>query len=122
MTEPEKLHNNVYGILICNSSLEKPSKILKSTFGLSDSEVYVYRSQFYENEFLKVRTNIYDLKTEPIDQSSEHLFNGEVLGSKSEVIARVKNIADVLNKNDCQCSFEIYNNNLEFIYEYPEKR
>ena len=121
MFDCNRLYDNIYGILICHSSLEKPCKILRYSLGLTKSEVYVYKSQFNGNECLKIRTDIYDLETAKIAQSSEYSFNGEVAGSVREVIKRVKNIADILNRSNCQCSFEIYNDNLEFIYEYPQK-
>ena len=95
---------------------------MRYTLGLTEAEIYVYKSQFDGYEYLKIRTDIYDLQTDKTNESSKHLFNGEITGSDKEVIERVKKIADILNyRCSCQCSFEIYNDNLEFIFEYPQK-
>ena len=120
MIDSYRLYNNIYGTLVCNTSLEKPCKILRYGLGLTEAEVYVYKSQFDGAEYLKVRTKIYYLETDKTNQDSEHLFNGEVAGDTPEVITRVKAIADVLNRHNYQCQFEIYDDNLEFIEEYPK--
>ena len=88
--------------------------------GLTKTEAYVYKSQFDGSESLKIRTNIYHLNTDKTNKSSEHLFGGEVAGNDSEVIARIRIIADILNRSNCRCHFKIYNDNLEFIDEYPK--
>ena len=116
------MYNYIYGVLICNSSLRKPCKVLRYSLGLTKSQVYVYKSQFDGSEYLKIRTDIYDLQTDKTNESSKHLFNGEITGSDKEVIESLKKIADILNyRCNCQCSFEVYNNNLELIFEYPQK-
>ena len=58
MINPYRFYNNVYGTLICDSSLEKPCKILRYGLGLSETEAYVYKSQFNGIETLKIRTDI----------------------------------------------------------------
>ena len=113
------MYKHIYGILIC-SSLEKLCKILRDRLGLTKAEVYLYKSQFDGAESLKVRTDIYNLETDKTDRDSEYLLNGEVAGETAEVINRVEAIAHVLNQNKHRCHFEIYDDNSEFLGEYPE--
>lgn len=122
MPNINRSYNNVYGILFCNSSLKKPYKILRDRLGLTEAEVYLYKSQFDGAESLKVRTDIYDLETDKTDRDSEYLLNGEVAGETAEVITRIKEIADVLNLNNYRCHFEIYDDNSEFLDEYPKSQ
>ena len=118
---PDNLYNNIFGTLICDSSLEKPCKILRYSLGLTKIEACVYRSQFNGNEYLKVRTEIYNLETNKIGKGLKHSFGGDVAGNDLEVLTRIKAIADILNRSGYQCHFEIYDgNNLGFIDEYPK--
>lgn len=48
--------NNVYGELYFEVGLQGVAKVLEDYLGLSEEQVYVYKSQFDENETLKVRT------------------------------------------------------------------
>ena len=63
---------------------------------------------------------IYYLETDNTNKVSQHLFNGDVAGNNVEVLERVKAIADILNRSNYKCHFEIYDDNLEFIDEYPK--
>ena len=78
---------------------------MRYSLNLTEAKVYVYKSQFDGSEYLKIRTDIYYLETDKASKKSKYLFNGEVVGETSEIIARIKTIADVLDRNNYQMSF-----------------
>ncbi|MEL4895770.1 hypothetical protein [Crocosphaera sp. Alani8] len=111
--------NNVYGCLYSKVGLRDVAKVLRDFLGLSEKQAYIYKSQFDGNETLKIRTKAYEFETQNLKEGDKWLFNGAVAGDIDLIKATLREICDSLKFKGYEANFEIYDENFEFISEYP---
>lgn len=113
------LSNNIYGYLYSKTGLQDVAKILKDYLGLSEKQIYIYSSQFNGNETLKIKTETYEFETQSLKEEDKWLFNGAVAGDINSIKATLKTLSDPLRHRGYETSFEIYDENFEFLSNYP---
>lgn len=111
--------NNVYGYLYSKAGLRNVAKVIKTCLGLSKTQVYIYRSQFDGDEVLKIRREICEFETQSLEEGDKWLLNGAVAGDIDSIKEILKEIYDPLKLKGYETSFEIYDENFEFICTYP---
>lgn len=111
--------NNVYGSIVSTTSLERVAEILRSHLGLTRLEVSVYKSQFDQQETLRIRTARYEFDTQKIATENNWLLNGAVAGDRFEILTVLKYLADPLHQEGYQTKFEVYDAEFNCISEYP---
>ncbi|MEL6438127.1 MAG: hypothetical protein AAFQ80_02555 [Cyanobacteria bacterium J06621_8] len=111
--------NNVYGFLYSKVGLRDVAKVLQDFLELSEKQAYIYKSQFDGNETLKIRTEAYEFETQSLEEEDKWLFNGAVAGDIDSIKVILKEICDTLKIKGYEANFEIYDENCEFISEYP---
>ncbi|TYQ28208.1 hypothetical protein [Pseudanabaena sp. UWO310] len=111
--------NNVYGYLHSKTGLRDIAKVLRNYLGLSEKQIYIYRSQFDGNETLKIRMETCELETQSLEEGDKWLFNGAVAGDIDSIKATLKEICDPLTRKGYETNFEIYDENFEFLSSYP---
>ena len=111
--------NNVYGFLYSKIGLRDAAKVLRNCLGLSEKQAYIYKSQFDGDETLKIRTEVYEFETQSLKEGDKWLFNGAVAGDIDSIKAILKEICAPLKFKGYEANFEIYDENFEFISEYP---
>lgn len=75
--------------------------------------------QFDGNKTLKIRTEAYEFETQSLKEGDKWLFNGAVAGDIDSIKVILKKICDPLRLKGYEANFEIYDENFEFISEYP---
>jgi hypothetical protein len=113
------LGNNVYGHLYSKTGLRDVAKVLRNYLGLSEKQVYIYRSQFDGDETLQIRTETYEFETQSLEEEDKWLFNGAVAGDIDSIKVTLKEICDPLRRQGYETKFEIYDENCEFLSDYP---
>lgn len=111
--------NNVYGHLYSKTGLQDVAKVLRNYLDLSEKQVYIYKSQFNEDETLKIRTEKYEFETQSLEEGDKWLFNGAIAGDIDSIKATLKQIYDPLRCQGYETKFEIYDENCEFRSDYP---
>jgi hypothetical protein len=71
--------NNVYGYLYSKTSLRDVAKLLRNYLGVSEKQIYIYRSQFDGNETLKIKMEKCELETQSLKEGDKWLLNGAVI-------------------------------------------
>lgn len=111
--------NNVYGYLYSKTGLPDVAKVLRNYLGLSEKQIYIYRSQFNGNETLKIKMETCELETQSLKEGDKWLFNGAVAGDINSIKATLKEICDPLRLKGYETNFEIYDENFDFLSNYP---
>ncbi len=111
--------NNVYGYLYSKKGLRDVAKVLRNYLGLSEKQIFIYRSQFDGNETLKIRMEMCELETQSLKEGDKWLFNGAVAGDIESIKATLKEIYDPLRRKGYETNFEIYDENCDFLSDYP---
>jgi hypothetical protein len=112
--------NNVYGYLYSKTGLRDAAKVLRNYLGLSEKQIYIYKSQFDGNETLKIRTETCEFETQSLKEGNKWLFNGAVSGDIDSIKATLKEICDPLKRKGYETNFEIYDENCDYLCDYPE--
>jgi hypothetical protein len=111
--------NNVYGYLYSKTGLRDVAKLLRNHLGLSEQQIYIYKSQFDGNETLMIKTETCELETQSLKEGDKWLFNGAVAGDIDSIKSTLKEICDPLRHKGYETKFEIYDENFDFLSDYP---
>ncbi|MGG6265727.1 hypothetical protein ACQ4M3_20035 [Leptolyngbya sp. AN03gr2] len=109
---------NVYGFLFLNTSLERVAEVLRIHLGLTNSQVYVYRSQFNSSETLHIKTETFEFEARKAQQGEPWLFNGSVAGDREEILIVLESLSKPLRWAGYETKFEVYDEQFNFIAEY----
>ena len=60
-----------------------------------------------------------EFKTQSLEEGEKWLFNGAVAGDIYSIKATLKEICDPLKRKGYEINFEIYDENFEFLSNYP---
>ncbi len=112
--------NNIYGYIHSHKSLIEIAKIFRNHLGLLEQQVYIYKSQFDGDETLNIRMETYDFETQSLPEGNKWLFNDAVAGDIKSIKAILKQLSEPLIREKYEITFEIYDDNFEFLSNYPE--
>ncbi|MBD1825157.1 hypothetical protein H6F51_22070 [Cyanobacteria bacterium FACHB-DQ100] len=87
---------NVYGFLFLNTAIEKVAEVLRSRLGLTEAQVYIYKSQFDGSEILHINTEAFEFEARKATQGDSWLFNGSVAGDRDEVLSVLQTVSNPL--------------------------
>jgi hypothetical protein len=62
--------------------LRDVAKVLRSNLGLSEKQIYIYRSQFDENDTLKIKMETCELETQSLKEDEVRLMASSNVGQR----------------------------------------
>ena len=68
---------------------------------------------------MKIKTESCEFETQNLKEGDKWLFNGAVAGDIDSIKATLKGIRDPLKRKGYETNFEIYDENFEFLSNYP---
>ncbi len=107
---------NVYGHIIIPGGLAPVLNAVRHVKGVGQASIYV--SGFDGSESLTLSSDLIDFRSEPLDHGSQ-LLNGGVAGSIDTVVAFVARLSRALSDAGIEHHFEIYDEEVSLIKEFP---
>ena len=63
---------------------------------------------------------MYEFETQSLEKGDQWLFNGAVAEDVNSIKAILNELCTPLFRNEYEAKFEIYDENFEFLSDYPE--
>ncbi len=118
-TEMQLPHiNNVYGYFTSNESLVKLERVFKTRLSFPALSVVVNKSRYDRTQSISLQNGNLEFESRKFNNKGVYGFNGAVGGTELEVKEIVKEIYLVLEQNNFDPRFEIYNSEFECVHEF----